>query len=194
MATQPPALELQARFSQWLHPPIEFRGETTLVLSDPEKIVEVCRAAKHDFGFDYLVDISSVDFGEESPRFAVVYHLYSYGHQCALRLKTFVSETSSELPSVTAVWRAAEWHEREVYDLMGLKFSGHPDLRRILMWDDYPYYPLRKDFPMEGKPTSVPEVAFTQTAPIEGGPFVTVPGGADAIAREPRVRHPEDAP
>jgi NADH-quinone oxidoreductase subunit C len=74
---------------------------------------------------------------------------------------------------------------------MGLRFRGHPDLRRILMWEGYPHFPLRKDFPLAGKPTDVPEVAFTQTAPLEGGPFVTVAGGKTAMSREPRGRVPE---
>ena len=75
--------------------------------------------------------------------------------------------------------------------MMGVRFRGHPDLRRILMWDGYPYFPLRKDFPLAGKPSEMPDVAFTNRAPLEGGPFVTVPGGKDALAREPRVRIPE---
>jgi NADH-quinone oxidoreductase subunit C len=105
-----------------------------------------------------------------------------------LRLKTDVSEAKSELPSVTAVWRTANWHEREIFDLMGVRFRGHPDLRRIIMWEGYPHFPLRKDFPLAGKPTDVPDVAFTQAAPLEGGPFVTAPGGRDAIQREPRAK------
>ena len=109
-----------------------------------------------------------------------------------MRLKTGVSEEKSELPTIIGVWRTANWHEREIYDMMGIRFRGHPDLRRILMWEGYPYFPLRKDFPLAGKPTQVPEVAFTKTAPLEGGPFVTVPGGKDAIEREPRVRTPEN--
>jgi NADH-quinone oxidoreductase subunit C len=104
-----------------------------------------------------------------------------------------VDEEKSELPTVTGVWRTADWHEREIFDLMGIRFCGHPDLRRIIMWDGYPYHPLRKDFPVAGKPTDVPDVAFTGAAPIEGGPFVTDPGGKDSVAREPRVRTPEDA-
>ena len=108
-----------------------------------------------------------------------------------MRLKTDVSEEKSELPSVLPVWRTANWHEREIYDMMGIRFSGHPDLRRILMWEGYPYFPLRKDFPLAGKPTDLPGVAFTQVTPMEGGPFVTLPSAADAIAREPRVRMPE---
>jgi len=104
-----------------------------------------------------------------------------------LRLKTRVGEGQG-VPSVTGVWRGANWHEREIYDLMGIRFIGHPDLRRIIMWEGYPYYPLRKDFPLTGKPTELPEVAFSKAAPIEGGPFVTTPGGRDATAREPRAK------
>ena len=74
--------------------------------------------------------------------------------------------------------------------MMGIRFTGHPDLRRILMWDGYPYHPLRKDFPLAGKPTDLPEVAFTRAAPLDGGPFVTLAGGKDTIAREPRARNP----
>ena len=87
-----------------------------------------------------------------------------------------MSEEKSELPTVTGVWRTADWHEREIYDMMGIRFRGHPDLRRILMWEGYPYFPLRKDFPLAGKPSEVPDVAFTKPAPLEGGPFVTVAG------------------
>ena len=108
-----------------------------------------------------------------------------------MRLKTNVSEEKSELPTVTGVWRTADWHEREIYDMMGIRFRGHPDLRRIIMWEGYPYFPLRKDFPLAGKPSEMPDVAFSKPAPIEGGPFVTAPGGKDAIEREPRVRVPE---
>jgi NADH-quinone oxidoreductase subunit C len=121
----------------------------------------------------------------------VVYHFYGYGHHEHLRLKTEVGEELSELPTVTGVWRAADWHEREVYDMMGIRFRGHPDLRRILMWEGYPYFPLRKDFPLAGKPSDLPEVAFSHAAPMEGGPFVTVTGGKDSRAREPRVRQAE---
>ena len=185
------AQKLKARFGDCLSDPSGFRGETTLILPDAEKIADVCASAKQEFGFDYLVDISSVDNYGDDPRFAVVYELYGYGHRCHLRLKTDVSEEKSELPTVTSVWKTADWHEREIYDMMGIRFRGHPDLRRILMWEGYPYFPLRKDFPLAGKPSEVPEVAFTKPAPLEGGPFVTVAGGKDALAREPRVRTPE---
>jgi NADH-quinone oxidoreductase subunit C len=185
------AKQLKANLENLLSEPTEFRGEISMVLSDPERVADVCAAAKNEFGFDFLVDISSLDNYGEDPRFTVVYHLYGLGHGCYLRLKTNVSEEQAELPSVIGVWKTADWHEREIYDMMGIRFRGHPDLRRILMWEGYPYFPLRKDFPLAGKPTDLPEVAFTEPAPLAGGPFVTVAGGKDTISREPRVRIPE---
>ncbi|MGB7767892.1 MAG: NADH-quinone oxidoreductase subunit C [Verrucomicrobiia bacterium] len=186
------AQKIKARFGDLISEPAEFRGEVTLKIADAEKIAEVCRYTKNDLDFGYLVDISSVDNYGEDPRWTVVYHLRGLTHGHELRLKTDVSEEKSELPTVTTVWKTANWHEREIYDMMGIRFSGHPDLRRILMWEGYPYFPLRKDFPLAGKPSELPGIAFTKPAPLEGGPFVTVAGGEDAIHREPRVRNPED--
>jgi len=185
------AKQLHAKFGDLLSGPSEFRGEITLGMADAGRIVEVCAFAKKDLGFDYLVDITSIDNYGDDPRWTIVYHVYGLDHRCYLRLKTDVSEEKSELPTVTGVWRGADWHEREIYDMMGIRFQGHPDLRRILMWEGYPYFPLRKDFPLSGKPTALPEVAFTETAPLEGGPFVTKAGAKDAMTREPRVRTPE---
>jgi len=162
-----------------------------MTVADPERIAEVCAAAKSTCGFDLLLDLSTVDNYGDDPRWTVVYELYSLSDSVHLRLKTHVSEERSELPSVSSVWRAADWHEREAYDMMGVRFRGHPDLRRILMWEGYPYFPLRKDFPLAGKPTDLPEVAFTRPAPLEGGPFVTAAGGRDSALREPRARTPE---
>jgi NADH-quinone oxidoreductase subunit C len=129
-----------------------------------------------------------VDNYGDDPRWTIVYELYGVAHRQYLRLKTNVSEEKSELPTVTGVWRTADWHEREIYDMMGVRFRGHPDLRRIIMWEGYPYFPLRKDFPLAGKPSEMPDVAFSKPAPIEGGPFVTAPAGKDAIEREPRAK------
>ena len=192
MTTLELANQLTAKFCALLSAPVEFRGEVTLTVVDAEKITEVCEFAKKSLGFDFLVDLSSVDNYGEDPRWTVVYELYGHGHHCHLRLKTSVSEEKSELPTVTSVWKTADWHEREIYDMMGIRFRGHPDLRRILMWEGYPYFPLRKDFPLAGKPTEMPDIAFTKPAPLEGGPFVTVAGGKDTMAREPHVRMPED--
>ena len=185
------AQKLRESFADVVGEPAEFRGELTLVVSDPLRITDVCRHAKEQLGFDMLLDLCSVDNDGTDPRWTVVYELFGVGHGCHLRLKTNVSEESSELPTVSGVWRTADWHEREAWDMMGIRFSGHPDLRRILMWDGYPYHPLRKDFPLAGKPTELPEVAFTRTAPLEGGPFVTVPSTADSTLREPRSRTPD---
>jgi NADH-quinone oxidoreductase subunit C len=186
------ANKIKAKFGDLVAEPTEFRSEITLKIADAEKIFDVCRFAK-SIGFDYLVDICSVDNYGQDPRWTVVYHLRATVNGIEIRLKTDVSEEKSELPSVLPVWRTANWHEREIYDLMGIRFSGHPDLRRILMWEGYPYHPLRKDFPLAGKPTDLPGVAFTKVTPMEGGPFVTLPSSSDSIAREPRVRVPENA-
>jgi len=185
------AKKLNDKFGELVSAPAEFRGEISLKVTDAERIVEVCSFAKQELGFDYLVDVSSIDNYGENPRWTIVYQLYGLAHKQYLRFSTGVSEEKSELPTVTGVWRTADWHEREIYDMMGIRFRGHPDLRRIIMWEGYSYFPLRKDFPLTGKPSELPDVAFTKTAPIEGGPFVTVAGGKDSIEREPRVRTPE---
>lgn len=165
----------------------EFRGETTLVVPRPQ-IAEIAAFCRKELDFDFLTDISSVDnFGEE-PRFEVVYELYAMGRGQHLRLKLAVSEDDLAVPTVSEIWPTANWHEREIYDMMGIRFSGHPDLRRILMWEGYPFFPLRKDFPLAGKASDVPEVAFTNPAPLEGGPFVTIPSTATTKEREPRAR------
>lgn len=182
------AQKLQTQFSGLISAPTEFRGEITVELADAEKVAEVCAFAEQSLGFDYLVDLSSVDNYGQTPRWTIVYELYGTEHHCHLRLKTNVSEEKSELPTVSGIWSTANWHEREIFDLMGIRFRGHPDLRRIIMWEGYPHHPLRKDFPLAGKPTDLPDVAFTKPAPLEGGPFVTTPGGKDTIAREPRAK------
>jgi NADH-quinone oxidoreductase subunit C len=179
--------DLQSRFPGQIQVLPEFRGETTWVVPITA-LHDVLRSLK-DAGFDYLVDLSSVDNYGSEPRFELVYELYSYGHNCHLRVKAALEE-DTEAPTVTDIWRTANWHEREVYDMMGIKFAGHPDLRRILMWEGYPYHPLLKDFPLEGKATEMPDIAFTRPAPLEGGPFVTAPAD-NALHREPRARRPE---
>jgi NADH-quinone oxidoreductase subunit C len=174
-------------FGEKLQHRIEFRGETTYAIaaSDLREIAKLCCA---QLSFDYLLDITSIDnFGEE-PRFEIVYHLYSMPHGTHLRLKLRVSEELGSVDTISDIWPTADWHEREIYDMMGIKFNGHPDLRRILMWDGYPFFPLRKDFPLAGLPSDMPDVAFTKVTPLEGGPFVTVPSTAGSKDREPRAR------
>jgi len=168
----------------------EFRGETTYTIlpADLRGTAKFCRA---DLSFDYLIDITSIDNFGEDPRFEIVYELYSMTLAVHLRLKLRVSEEIGAVDTVSDIWPTANWHEREIYDMMGIKFNGHPDLRRILMWDGYPFFPLRKEFPLEGLPSEMPDVAFTRAASLEGGPFVTRPSTATAKDREPRARPPE---
>src|SRR5436853_380757 len=172
-----------------LHSKIEFRGETTYIIS-AEHLREVAKFCRDDLSFDYLIDITSVDNSGQEPRFEIVYELYSLTVAVHLRLKLSVSETAGAVDTVSDIWPTANWHEREIYDMMGIKFNGHPDLRRILMWEGYPFFPLRKEFPLEGLPSEMPDVAFSESAPMEGGPFVTVPTTATARDREPRARRP----
>lgn len=185
------AKQLQLHFGTLLSETVEFRGEVSLTVGDAERMAEVSVYCRDGLGFEFLLDLTSVDNYGTDPRWTLVYELYNLKYHIHLRLKTHVSEERSELPTVSAVWRTADWHEREIYDMMGIRFRGHPDLRRIIMWEGYPYFPLRKDFPLAGKPTELPDVAFSKAAPLEGGPFVTAPGGEDAIAREPRARTAE---
>ena len=186
MTAKEAAESIQSKFGDAVTDLREFRGEVTIVV-DREKIVEICKTCRDELNFDFLADVCSVDNMGEDPRFEVVYHLYSYSHLSTLRIKTAVPEDDAEIDSVTDIWQTADWHEREVYDMMGISFRNHPDLRRILMWKGYPYHPLRKEFPLAGKPSEMPDVAFSGEAPMEGGPFVTSPSG-DAVTREPRSR------
>ncbi len=181
---------LNKSFSEKIQSKTEFRGETTytIVGGDLREIAKFCR---DKLSFDYLLDVTSIDNHGEEPRFEIVYHLYSMPHTVHLRFKLKVSEEIGAVDTVSDIWPTANWHEREAYDMMGIRFNGHADLRRILMWDGYPYFPLRKDFPLEGLPSEMPDVAFTKATPLEGGPFVTIPSTAGSKDREPRARPPE---
>ena len=166
----------------------EFRGETTLSF-ETSRIRDLCFYCRDQLGYDLLLDISAVDNYGTDPRFEVVYELYSLEKKPHLRLKITTPEDVAEVDTVCDIWPTANWHEREVWDLMGVRFRNHPDLRRILMWEGYPYHPLRKDFPLEGLPSDVPDLAFTEVAPLAGGPFVTIPTDGNTEVREPRARH-----
>lgn len=99
--------------------------------------------------FNMIVDITAVDYPERSPRFELVYHIFSIDNNIRIRVKSNV-EVNGSVESATSLWKGAEWLEREVYDMFGINFNNHPDLRRILMNEDFKYYPLRKDFPLQG--------------------------------------------
>ena len=168
----------------------EFRGETTYTIASID-VREIAKFCRDELSFDYLIDITSIDNFSEEPRFEIVYELYSMPLGAHLRLKLRISEDVGAVDTVSDIWPTANWHEREIYDMMGIKFNGHPDLRRILMWDGYPFFPLRKEFPLEGLPSEMPDVAFTKVTPMEGGPFVTMPSTATSKDREPRAHPPE---
>lgn len=143
---------LQREHAGWITEILEAHGEVTAVVPR-EHIVAVCLHLKAvpEAKFDFLADLCGVDRGaEEEPRFEVNYHLFSTTRHQRLRLKVLLSENNLHLPTVTVVWRTANWHERETFDLFGVIFDGHPDLRRILLPDDWEGYALRKDFPLRG--------------------------------------------
>ncbi|PYJ68620.1 MAG: NADH-quinone oxidoreductase subunit C [Verrucomicrobia bacterium] len=190
MTGQEALVSLSKSFGEKIQNKTEFRGETTFTTAASD-LREIARFCRDELSFDYLIDITSIDnFGEE-PRFEIVYHLYSMPHAIYLRFKLSVPEEGGVVDTISDIWPTANWHEREICDMMGIKFSGHPDLRRILMWDGYPFFPLRKDFPLEGLPSEMPDVAFTKVTPMEGGPFVTRPSTATSKDREPRARPPD---
>ncbi len=125
-------------------------GETTVIVPSGS-IVEACEFLRSAHGFDMLADLCGVDRGpEEEPRFEVNYHLFSTVHHRRLRLKVVLSGDDPIVETVTPVWRTADWHERETFDLLGIVFEGHPDLRRILLPSDFDGHALRKDYPLRG--------------------------------------------
>lgn len=150
-----------------------------------DKLIDLCTQLKDALGYDMLVDITAIDWDAQSPRFTGIYHFLSTTKHQYLRVAVDCEDDiNPTLPSLAKLYPAANWHERETYDLMGIVYKGHPDLRRILMWEDYPYYPLRKDFPLAGIETPLPaadvaEITGTSVkpAPMMGGPFVSPAGG-----------------
>jgi NADH-quinone oxidoreductase subunit C len=125
------------------------RGELILEIA-PDAIVSVCRFLKNDLCFLRLSTVTGVDWYPSEPRFEVVYHLHSPERNERLRLKCRLPEASPAIDSVTSVWRGANWYERETFDLFGIHFRNHPDLRRIMLPDDWEGHPLRKDYPVTG--------------------------------------------
>lgn len=162
----------------------------------PSHLLELAESLRDQEGFEMLVDVTAVDWGEESsPRFSTVYHFYSLVRRNYVRITcNCLDDENPEVPSLSEVYPAADWHERETFDMFGIRFSGHPNLKRILMWDEYPYHPLRKEFPLAGIDVPLPaedvaEVtkASVEPAPMMGGPFVSPPEGRVSEA-EPRAK------
>lgn len=142
---------LQEKFPEAVEETGEFRGQSWVVVRK-EELLKVCEFLRDDpeMGFDFLSFVCAVDYLPREPRFEVVYQLYSTKTHKRFRLKTRVHSQDATVPSVTSVWATADWHERETYDLMGINFQDHPDLRRILLPADWVGHPLRKDYPLRG--------------------------------------------
>ena len=142
--------KLKAKNASWVTDVVEAHGEVTVIVPR-DAIADACRFLRDENEFDLLADLCGCDRGpEEDPRFEVNYHLFSTKHYNRLRLKVLLSEDAPNVSTVTHIWRTADWHERETYDLLGVKFEGHPDLRRILLPSDFDGHALRKDYPLRG--------------------------------------------
>jgi NADH-quinone oxidoreductase subunit C len=147
--------KVKARFGNSLQAVEEFRGDLSLTFNS-SKIVELAHLLNDDpeLQFEICKDVTAIDWATRKNRFTIVYHLYSLKNNFLLRIKTNID--SEEIDSVTEVWKAADWYERETYDMYGIKFKNHPDLRRVYMPEEFEYYPLRKEFPLMGIPGSIP--------------------------------------
>ncbi|PJA98998.1 MAG: NADH-quinone oxidoreductase subunit C [Ignavibacteriales bacterium CG_4_9_14_3_um_filter_30_11] len=125
---------------------------------DKKSIVKICTYLKEDkeFEFQLCEDVTAIDWAKTKNRFTVVYHIFSFKHKFRLRIKADVDEKDCNIDSVTSVWKTTNWQEREVYDMFGISFNNHSDLRRIYMPEEFEHHPLRKDFPLMGIPGSLP--------------------------------------
>jgi NADH-quinone oxidoreductase subunit C len=144
----------------------EFAKQVTVTVQR-EPIARVARHLKDAEDFKYCVDVTAVDWRDRAPRFDVVYHFYSFSKNDRIRVKCGAAD-GEEVPSIAAVFLAANWCEREIWDMFGIPFSGHPDLRRILTWEGFRGHPLRKDFPLEGIDTGA--AIYPEEWPEGGGP------------------------
>jgi NADH-quinone oxidoreductase subunit C len=149
--------KLQARLPGSVRGVTEFRGDLTVTVrrEDIARAGEVLKTDP-DLAFDMVIDVLGIDMYRPEERFEVVYNLYSLKNREYVRLKVLVDEQDLTVPTVTGVWAGANWHERETYDMFGIVFTGHPDLRRMFMPEEFEYFPLRKDFPTMGIPDSLP--------------------------------------
>jgi len=160
-----------------------------------DRLFELARALRDDFAFDMLVDVTAIDWDAASPRFTGIYHFLSTsGHEYLRVAVDCADDIDPALPSLCDLYPAANWHERETFDLMGIRYEDHPDLRRILMWDTYPYHPLRKEFPLAGIEVPLPADDVAEStgakviaAPMMGGPF-TSSGDGPMSQTEPRAK------
>ncbi len=186
---------LQAKFPSVSSRPSADHPAVNVPMPEAKALLQWLRDEK---GYDFLVDVTGIDWAEGvSPRFTTVWHLFSTtGHDYIRVAADNADDENPAAPSVADLWPAANWHERECWDLLGIKFEGHPDLRRILMWEEYPHHPLRKEFPLAGIETELPDVEVAEetqakaiAAPMMGGPFVASnKGEMNMTDAEPRAK------
>ncbi|MDW8333135.1 MAG: NADH-quinone oxidoreductase subunit C [Bacteroidia bacterium] len=131
-----------------------YAGELTVTVA-PEDAYDVLKNLRDQHGFNYLVDITAVDYFRDEKRFEVAYNVFNLDEKKRIRVKAQLEEDNPKIKSVVSIWPSANWYEREAYDMMGIIFEGHPDLRRIYMPEDFAYFPLRKEFPLIGIPGSI---------------------------------------
>jgi len=195
MSASSAANALKAQFPQVNDRP---SGDHAAVNVPAAAVLSALKYLRDEQAFDHLADLTAIDWAEgAAPRFTVVYHLFSTTRHDYLRLAADCTgdEAAPVVPSVVSLWAGANWHEREAYDMFGIKFEGHPDLRRILMWDGYPFHPLRKEFPLAGIEAPLPDLEIAEetkvkliAAPMAGGPFVASVGEINLTEAEPRAK------
>ncbi len=195
MTASPATTELKTRFASTTERASADHPAFNVPLAEVPAVLKFLRDEQ---AFDHLADLTAIDWAEgASPRFTLVYNLHSTSTHDYIRIAAPCAGDDAEptAPSVVSLWPGANWHERECFDMFGIKFEGHPDLRRILMWDGYPYHPLRKEFPLAGIETSLPDLEIADetkakviAAPMAGGPFVASSGELNLTEAEPRAK------
>lgn len=166
---------LRARFGETVHELVVYAGEHTVRVAR-DTIVEVCRFLRDEKGFGYLADLGGIDRFTEDDRYEVFYNLVNIEGGKRIRIKIRVDEATMSAQTVTDVFPAANWNERECYDMFGITFEGHPDMRRMYMPEDFEYHPLRKEFPLLGVPGSLPLPPQEPTGALTGDPFPAAHG------------------
>ncbi len=171
--------DLKARFGGGIGETTLYAGETTVYVAR-EALVDVCRYLRDEVGFNYMADMATVDRFTENDRFEVIYNLVAIEARRRLRLKVRVDEDDAVVPTVVPLWPGAGWHEREAWDMMGIRFDGNPDHRRIYMPEDFEYHPLRKEFPTLGIPGSLPLPPNESDGPLTLDPYAAAHGDLPA--------------
>ena len=183
---------IQEQFPEAITEVVVYAGERTIFIAG-EVFLEVCTALKEELGFTYLVDLAGVDrFQEEAPRYEVYYCFVNLQKGKRLRIKVRVEEDDAVLPSITGLFKAADWNERECFDMLGIRFEGHPDLRRMFMPEDFAYHPQRKEFPLLGIPGSLPLPPRTPEGELTMDPFAAAHSGSPAKSYQEPAENDEN--